>query len=262
MAITGHRIFQIAQREASGLSTVSYAMLHILHGISVLLALKVTLLLCEYFFYRFLRYWHAGYIMVARKRVTDQCNCNCAMDSFKLPLSNGAIVTGIRNIPPRSTTNPKYRPLIVGLHGGTYDCHYFDADPKYTASTLSNIFGVPFVSIDRPCYGGTSSFLPLQPGTNFPEETASRLHRYILPALWSEFGEPNECNCIIFLCHSLGGMPGIIVGALYAQDSQPAYPLGGTIVSGMGDTQTPSAIENRILGPNHPSDRVTYPIEA
>lgn len=57
-------------------------------------------------------------------------------------------------------------------------------------------------------------------------------------------------------------MPGTILGALYAQDSQPAYPLGGTIVSGMSNTQTLSAIENRRSGPNHPGDRVAYPIEA
>lgn len=75
------------------------------------------------------------------------------MQSFHLLLSNGAMLTGIHNIPPHRPPI-KYRPLMIGLHGSTYDCHYFDADANQTAGVASAAFGVPFVSINRPCYGG------------------------------------------------------------------------------------------------------------
>jgi pimeloyl-ACP methyl ester carboxylesterase len=160
------------------------------------------------------------------------------MQAFKLALASGATVTGIHNLPKGSSV--RYRPLIVALHGGSYDCNYFDASPRYTASIASNAFGVPFVAIDRPCYGGTTSFLPVPEKSNFNRETGSWLHEYILPALWSEFGVSNNCTCIILLCHSLGAMGGIVAAAMHEKTKSPAYPLGGLVASGMGNEQ-PSA---------------------
>ncbi|KAJ5644527.1 hypothetical protein N7507_010538 [Penicillium longicatenatum] len=157
-----------------------------------------------------------------------------------LKLPNDGTVTGVCSIPPLSSSSVNCRPLIIGLHGGSYNNQYFDATPKFSASLASTAFGVPFISIDRPSYGGTSSILPLPQGSDFPRETGVWLHRYILPKLWSDFGAPNQCNCIVLLCHSLGVMGGIVAAALHAQDRTPLYPLGGLIASGMGDTQTPS----------------------
>ncbi|KAL5356249.1 hypothetical protein BJX96DRAFT_171436 [Aspergillus floccosus] len=163
------------------------------------------------------------------------------MESFRCELSNNGSVQGVYSIPPPSSSPVKYRPLIVGLHGGCYDHQYFDATPTFSASVASTAFGVPFVSIDRPSYGGTSSILPIPEGSDFPHETGVWLHRYILSKLWTEFGVPHQCNCIVLLCHSLGVMGGIIAAALHAQDEAPLYPLGGLIASGMGDRQAPSA---------------------
>ncbi|GKZ78407.1 hypothetical protein AnigIFM56816_001965 [Aspergillus niger] len=160
------------------------------------------------------------------------------MQSFTLPLPNNATVAGIHSIPDPNTSLRR-RPLIVALHGGTYDCHYFDGTPDCSASRASIAFGVPFVSIDRPCVGGTSSFLPVPEGSNFNQETGRWLHSYILPALWSKFG--GGCNCIVLLCHSLGVMGGTVAAAMHAQDEKPQYPLGGLIASGMGDKLAPSA---------------------
>ncbi|PKX89646.1 uncharacterized protein P174DRAFT_445557 [Aspergillus novofumigatus IBT 16806] len=98
--------------------------------------------------------------------------------------------------------------------------------------------GVPFISIDRPSYGGTTSILPIPDGSDFNHETGVWLHRYILPRLWAEFGAPNKCNSIVLLCHSLGVMGGIIAASLHARDDEPLYPLGGLIASGMGNTQS------------------------
>ncbi|KAJ4130588.1 hypothetical protein NW754_009641 [Fusarium falciforme] len=60
------------------------------------------------------------------------------MESFTFPLPNGGTIVGVHSIPPRSKSSVEYRPLVVGLHGGMYECHYFDADSKHTASISSN----------------------------------------------------------------------------------------------------------------------------
>ncbi|KAH7346958.1 hypothetical protein BKA66DRAFT_516959 [Pyrenochaeta sp. MPI-SDFR-AT-0127] len=149
------------------------------------------------------------------------------MQPFRLILANNG------------TSSPvDHRPLIIGLHGGCYDHQYFDALPKYSASVASNAFGVPFITIDRPSYGGTSCVLPIPHGSDFTQESAKLLHRFILPKLWSEFGAPNGCNCVMLLSHSLGVMTGVAVGAIHAQDGTPGYPFGGLIASGMGDVQS------------------------
>ncbi|KAJ5480482.1 hypothetical protein N7530_005991 [Penicillium desertorum] len=161
------------------------------------------------------------------------------MQPFQTTLSNKGTVAGVHSIPPPpSASRDDHRPLIVALHGGCYDHQYFDATPNYSASTASEAFGVPFVSIDRPSYGGTSSILPITESSDFYQETGRWLHHYILPKLWSEFGVPNRCNCVVLLSHSLGAMGGIVAAALHAQDDASLYPLGGLIVSGMGNTQS------------------------
>ncbi|KAI2856302.1 hypothetical protein CBS63078_11019 [Aspergillus niger] len=180
------------------------------------------------------------------------------MQSFTLPLPNNATVAGIHSIPDPNTSLRR-RPLIVALHGGTYDCHYFDGTPDCSASRASIAFGVPFVSIDRPCVGGTSSFLPVPEGSNFNQETGRWLHSYILPALWSKFG--GGCNCIVLLCHSLGVMGGTVAAAMHAQDEKPRYPLGGLIASGMGDKLAPSANSSPPVYEKVSSDYVSMPAD-
>ncbi|KAL3455982.1 hypothetical protein BJX64DRAFT_281679 [Aspergillus heterothallicus] len=186
------------------------------------------------------------------------------MQPFTLTLSNGATVAGIQSIPPQSPTSPKHRPLIIALHGGTYDCHYFDATRTYTASIHSTAFGIPFISIDRPCYGGTTSFLPVPPDSTFSQETGLWLHRHIIPAVWREFGPRNSCNSVVLLCHSFGSIGGIVAAALHAQEdatTNPAYyPLSGLIVSGMGDKQAESMKNAPAMQPNVGTGHVLFPL--
>ncbi|OJJ08324.1 hypothetical protein ASPVEDRAFT_47487 [Aspergillus versicolor CBS 583.65] len=181
------------------------------------------------------------------------------MEPFKLSLSNGTVLAGIRTAPLQSTI--LNRPLVVGLHGGTYSSSYFDADSKHTAAIHSTAFGVPFVSIDRPCYGNTSPLSPIPEGSSFPQETGAWLHRYALPALWSQIGKPNGCNCIVLLSHSLGVMGCVIAAAMHGQDEQSSYPLGGIIVSGLGEHSLPEIRENPVSEPNVPPDRYVFPLE-
>jgi hypothetical protein len=192
------------------------------------------------------------------------------MQPFKLITSNNGTVTGAHSIPPPSSSPVKYRPLIVALHGGCYDHQYFDALPQYSAAIASAAFSIPFVTIDRPSYGGTSSILPIPADSDFTTQSALALHHSILPALWNEFGAKNECTCIVLLCHSLGVMPGVATAALHAQGSptQSEYPLGGLIASGMGDTQSaimrgstpsyPRVDDDHALAPVGPKDAVMF----
>lgn len=161
------------------------------------------------------------------------------MQPFQFTLCNNGTVAGVHSVPPSHAARDDHRPLVVALHGGCYDHHYFNATPKYSAAFVSEALGVPFVSIDRPSYGGTSSVLPIPDDSDFYQETGRWLHRYILPKLWSEFGVPNRCTCVVLLSHSFGVMGGIVAAALHAQDDAPLYPLAGLIANGMGNTQSP-----------------------
>lgn len=185
------------------------------------------------------------------------------MQPFELNLSNGAKLSGIHSLPP-SGAPLKYRPLVVGLHGSTYDCSYFDADAAYSASLTSSALNVPFISINRPGFGDTSPIPSVPESSNFFTESGSWLHQYILPALWSPFGAPHGCNCVILFCHSLGAMSGIVAAALHAQDTknQSKYPLGGIIVSGIGERLLPIMKVNPVrYDPQDPPTHVTFPLE-
>lgn len=162
------------------------------------------------------------------------------MQSFRLTLANQSTVQGAHSIPSQPSLPVEHRPLIVALHGGCYDHQYFDALPKYSASVLSEALGVPFVAIDRPSYGGTSSVLPISSGSDFKRETAIRLHHFILPKVWEEFSVSHGCTCIVLLCHSLGVMSSTVVSSLHRQDKRPLYPLGGLIASSLGDEPPPA----------------------
>ncbi|KAK3321793.1 Alpha/Beta hydrolase protein [Apodospora peruviana] len=159
------------------------------------------------------------------------------MKPFTLTLDNRAKLTGLTNLPALLETAPKHVPLIVGLHGGSYSSSYFDADTKHTASLASNGLGIPFVAIDRPGYQGSTSFYPIPEGSSFPETSADWLHRFILPAVWKEFGLPRGCNSMVLLCHSLG-VPGALIAAANLDqtpvDEPASYPLAGIIMSGFG----------------------------
>ncbi|RAH77206.1 hypothetical protein BO86DRAFT_441135 [Aspergillus japonicus CBS 114.51] len=183
------------------------------------------------------------------------------MQPLRIKLSNGGTVTGLQSIPPASASHLRYRPLVVALHGGCYDSQYFQGIAPYSAQIPSVALGVPFVAIDRPSYGGTSSILPVPEGTDFYQETGRWLHRYILPQIWSDLGAPSNCNCIILLSHSLG-VPGAIVAAtLHAQDDAPRYPLGGLIASGMGNTQLPAMRASSPSFVTIDADHVQFPGE-
>lgn len=171
------------------------------------------------------------------------------MQPFQLTLSNGGTLTGLHHCP--DPASPGYRaiddserPLLVAIHGSSYSASYFDADATRSAVPWSTALGVPVVAIDRPLYQGTSSFYPLPAGTTYHEQLALWLHRYILPAVWHEFGRGRGCSSVVLHCHSLAVPSAVLaagrVAAEAARGEVPAYPLAGMTVSGLGSQLTPA----------------------
>ena len=161
------------------------------------------------------------------------------MQTFKIVLANQATLTGLHNLPAKGPTTPHFRPLIVALHGGTHSARYYDLDAKNSASLASNGLQVPFVAVNRPGYLDSTPFDPIPEGSSQTEQSGEWLHQHILPAIWTEYGEPQSCNCIILHCHSLGTPGAVIAAAKHAAEAEHAYPLGGIIFSGFGTRVTP-----------------------
>lgn len=158
------------------------------------------------------------------------------MEQFKLTLPDNITVTGRHSLPKQSSATPKYLPLIVALHGGTYSSSYFDVDNTHTPTIASTGLGVPFVAIDRPGYQGTLPIVPVPKNTTYAEEYGRILHHYILPSLWSTFGAPHGSSSVVLHCHSLGATGAVVAAGLHA--AEPAnsvqYSLAGLSVSGFG----------------------------
>ncbi|KAH7399718.1 hypothetical protein BKA64DRAFT_670270 [Cadophora sp. MPI-SDFR-AT-0126] len=175
-----------------------------------------------------------------------------SMQPFKLTLSNQAVLTGLQNIPKRSATTPKYLPLVICLHGGTYSAQYFDVDVNHTAAFASNGLEIPVLAINRPGYEDSTSFYPIPEESSYPQEYGSWLHANILPALWAKFGEPNGCNCLVLHCHSLGATGAIIAASKHGKEPQSAksYPLAGITISGYG-TQRQEEAHLPVPPPSH-----------
>lgn len=162
------------------------------------------------------------------------------MQAFKVDLPNGSTLSGHNYVPDISS--PAYkaiddsrRPLLVAIHGGSYNSTYFDADDKHSAVLCSEGHGVPAVAIDRPFYKETSPFA-IPEGKTYHEELAVQLHNHILPALWKEFGR--GCGSMVLHCHSLAAPSAVILSGWIAQEraqgKSPAYPLCGLTISGFG----------------------------
>lgn len=184
------------------------------------------------------------------------------MKSFVLSLSNGAQVSGIVSPAPSTVTTSPYRPLIVGLHGGTYTSSYFNAGTATSVVRVAEQLGIPFIAIDRPGYQSSTALPPISEGQNFLREEGKYLHKHILPEIWKEYGPETGANTIVILAHSLGAAGTIVAAALHATADQPEYPLGGLIMSGWGTVharpqeQAAEMIKNLTV-----NGRINWPLE-
>ena len=167
------------------------------------------------------------------------------MQAFKLRLPNGNTLTGRKYIPSQPYALSA-KPLVIGIHGAGFSSQYFDAGQGHSAAILCEKLAVPFVAFDRPGYAESTPVGFIPDGSTYVEQNATLLHKYILPALWNEFGEPNGCQCLILHCHSLGTPAAVIAAGFHAADTTSAlYPLGGLVFSGIGSQSHPDIIAFR-----------------
>ncbi|KAH8162594.1 hypothetical protein CIB48_g5660 [Xylaria polymorpha] len=156
------------------------------------------------------------------------------LEDFEINVSPHLRVTGKYITPARTSLTSRNVPLLVGLHGGTLTSSYYDVYSDYSAAKFATAFGIPFVAVDRPCYGGTTSILPLEEGESFFQKTAKRLHEDILPAVWQKFGIPNGCTGVVTLNHSMAVPDAVVTASMHAKTGEQLYPLRGMILSGWG----------------------------
>jgi pimeloyl-ACP methyl ester carboxylesterase len=113
-------------------------------------------------------------------------------------------------------------PLIVAIHGGTYDSGYFDV-PGYSLLDRASANGVPVVAPDRPGYGDTEILLD-------PDGTIREQAKYLSKALmesWRRYG--TGTRGIVLIGHSIGGA----IAASIASDPGE-LPVIGLAISGVG----------------------------
>jgi pimeloyl-ACP methyl ester carboxylesterase len=182
------------------------------------------------------------------------------MEPFTCELANGGTATGSCSIPPRTATKgPASIPLIIAIHGGGYSSDYFHADANHTAAIPSQTYGIPFVAVDRPFYGGSTFDGPIPKAADYPQETGAWMHHHVLPALWARYG--TGCSSVVLFCHSLGTQQGIVAAAMHAKETNPAYPLSGIIASGLGHRQPPAIAQAPRMVGNAGPDYCSQPVE-
>ncbi|ETI26421.1 hypothetical protein G647_03198 [Cladophialophora carrionii CBS 160.54] len=185
------------------------------------------------------------------------------MESFTLSLTNEAQVSGLLSIPSRTSTTPYYRPLIVGLHGGTYFSSYFANETASSALRIAASLGVPFISVDRPGYKDSTALPTLPAGSTFLQEEGKYLHQHILPAIWQAYGAASEATTVVILAHSLGAPGAIVAAALHAREQQQhTYPCGGLIMSGWGTVHArPREAAKHMMDTLTVNGRINWPLE-
>ncbi|KAL8871697.1 MAG: hypothetical protein Q9174_002529 [Haloplaca sp. 1 TL-2023] len=144
------------------------------------------------------------------------------MDPFSLQLPSGGTVTGLRT-PAFPAVLPKDTPLIVGIHGGGYSSAYYHTTPTNSAAPYSTFLRVPFLSIDRPAYKGSTAIkTPLPEDSTYLQEEGKHLHHEILPAIWAAYSKEYGVSSIVVMAHSLSVPMTVVTAALHAESASKA----------------------------------------
>lgn len=133
--------------------------------------------------------------------------------------AQGMSITGKKRLLTRSPA-AKDVPLIIALHGGTYNSTYFDI-PGYSLLDRAAALGIPILALDRPGYGGSTA---LAPEESTILKNADVLNE-VIGELWEAYGAGT--SGVVLIGHSIGGA---IVTQIAA--NHPTWPLLGMAVSG------------------------------
>jgi pimeloyl-ACP methyl ester carboxylesterase len=158
------------------------------------------------------------------------------MSVFTMTLPDGKSLTGKRYFPDQITASHiPVVPLVIAVHGGTYNSDYFDADDRHTFRHISQTTGIPVIAIDRPGYSGTPHLPETPEKSSFIKEQGEYLHRVVLPFLWKEHASHLGVLSIFLYAHSIGGAITIVAASQHgSENTSSAYPLCGISISGVG----------------------------
>lgn len=180
----------------------------------------------------------------------------------EITLMDGKTMTAWECMPKKTPLTPKYLPLVVAVHGGSYAADYFDADAKHSISNISNSLSVPTVAINRPGYKGSPQ-VEIPSGSTLIQAQGQYLHEVILPSLWKEYsGKGIGVNAIVLYAHSVGAAVAIAAASLYTP-KDAKYPLAGMSISGLGHILQPGPHEQfKFLRDNVKPPTVRFPNDA
>jgi pimeloyl-ACP methyl ester carboxylesterase len=119
--------------------------------------------------------------------------------------------------------------LIVALHGGGYDAGFFDL-PRASLLETGAAAGHPVFALDRPGYGGSRGAGP----ASYAEQ--ARVLGEAIGELWARHG--GDSPGVVLIGHSIGGAV-----AIHIATGDPAWPLLGVAVSGVGASPPPGGEE-------------------
>lgn len=122
-------------------------------------------------------------------------------------------------------------PVLLAIHGGTYDCDYFDI-PGHSLLDRAVARGFHVVAVDRPGYGAST---PLPDTPDLIQKNAEVLNA-ALPDLLAALGLAGRPVCLIG--HSIGGATALTLAALCQ-----GWTLSGVAVSGVGMETPPESAE-------------------
>lgn len=153
------------------------------------------------------------------------------MEVFELDLADGGKISGRCSF-PQAINPPRFTPLMICMHGGSYDSGYFDVEARYSILNFSTSIGIPVISLDRPGYGASKVVPVIGDNATYAEAQGRYINNVILPSLWNSFAKRTGATAIVLMAHSIGGMMATIAAGSHSRDDQ--YPLAGLIVSGIG----------------------------
>ncbi|KAJ5595559.1 uncharacterized protein N7459_001767 [Penicillium hispanicum] len=164
------------------------------------------------------------------------------MEVFKLNLDDGGVLTGRLALPSKKPPT-QFVPLLVCLHGGTYDSEYFDASPECSIGQISDALQVPVIAIDRPGYGeGHHHVPPATTEVTYAQQQGRYINTKLLPALWRKYQPKSGATSIVIMGHSVGAMMATVAVGSYV--GTEGYPLAGIITSGIGAEHDPAVSAN------------------
>jgi pimeloyl-ACP methyl ester carboxylesterase len=113
-------------------------------------------------------------------------------------------------------------PLVVAIHGGTYDSAYFDV-PGFSLLDRAEANAIPIIALDRPGYGAT----PLLSRAETTLVGQARFLAAMLENIWRLHGDGRAG--VVVIAHSIGAAISSIMAS-----GPVGFPLIGLAVSGLG----------------------------